>query len=62
MGIGVLGFGSLGFGVSEFRVYIARTKVLTYWTFRVLRHPAEQRSTDKCDLRGLASGIFYTPF
>ena len=36
--------------------YIGRAKVLTYRTFLVLRPFAEYRSTEKCDLRGLATG------
>ena len=39
-------------------VYIGRTKVLTYWICPVLRRLVEERSTEKCDLRGLASGVF----
>ena len=42
--------------------YIARTMVLTYWTFLVLRHIVEWRRTEKCDLCSLAIGVFYMPF
>ena len=42
--------------------YIGRTKVLTYWTFLVSTRRVQLRRAEKLQLRGLATGVFYTVF